>query len=120
MVVATAKLNAAATSNPGISKLTRKKIVTRNRLRRPHNILLPSKNRSFGRRSHSQTARSNSPGSNAFVGIEHFSSSVRGGNPVYWSLRQEKIWSKNRDILDTQESSFEFTSVAFVVHAKTI
>jgi hypothetical protein len=45
---------------------------------------------------------------------------VRGGNPVYWSLRQEKIWSKNRDILDTQESSFEFTSVAFVVHAKTI
>ena len=97
---ATTKLNAAATSNPGMSKLTRKKMATRNRPSRPHKILPPSKNRSLGRRPQSQTARSNSAGSNAFAGIEHFSSSARGGKPVYWSLRQEKIWSKNRDIQD--------------------
>src|ERR1700676_3450772 len=100
MSVATAKLSAAAISNPGISKLTEKKMVTRNSVNRPHKTLLPSKNRSRGRRSHSQTARSSSAVSNAFGGMEHFSSSVRGGKPVYWSLRQEKIWSKNRDITE--------------------
>ena len=100
---ATAKLSAAATSNPGISKLTRKNIAKRNRLSRPQKTLLPSKNRSLGRRAQSQTARCNSSGSNAFTGIEHFSSNIPGGKPVYWSLRQEKIWSKNRDIQDSEE-----------------
>src|SRR3984957_11467162 len=99
---ATAKLTAAAKSNPGISKLTKKTIAARNRLSRPHRTLLPSRNRSFGRRPQSQTARWNSSGSNALAGIEHFSNNAPGGKPVYCSLRHEKIWSKNRDIQDSQ------------------
>ena len=99
---ATAKLTAAARSNPGISKLTKKAIAARNRPSRPQRTLLPSKNKSLGRRSQSQTARWNSSGSNALAGIEHFSNRAAGGKPVYCSLRHEKIWSKNRDIQDSE------------------
>src|ERR1700729_1521034 len=106
MSAATAKLNTAATSKPGISKLTRQKMATRKRLSLHHKTLLPSKNKSFGRRPQSQTARSSSAESNAFTGIEHFSSNVAGGKPVYCSLRQEKIWSKNRDIRPPRRNLF--------------
>ena len=94
-----------------------KMIAKRNRLSRPQKTLLPSKNRSLGRRAQSQTARCNSSGSNAFAGIEHFSSNIPGGKPVYWSLRQEKIWSKNRDIQESEERLRQFTSVVFSLHA---
>jgi hypothetical protein len=91
MRVATAKLNAAANNNPGMSNLTRKMMTATNRLSRPHKILLPSEKTSLGRRFHSQTARSNSAASNELTGIEHFAKSALGGKPVYWSLRHEKI-----------------------------